>query len=133
MPTHNNPLARHCGGCIYLGRTLGECNYWWMEDKLRPCPPGKQCTVKNKGEKKAKNVRLSGSWSKQKGYELYLQGWSDKRIGLKLGATENAVRNYRRKNWGQTRGQRSTAATWDTEKAFQMYKAGATDREIYEA
>lgn len=39
---------RACKGCIYFGwvARFGCCNYIFMEDKRRPCPPGKGCTVK---------------------------------------------------------------------------------------
>lgn len=39
----------HCKGCIYLGCVgggMGCCNYIFIEGKRRPCPPGKECTVK---------------------------------------------------------------------------------------
>ena len=39
-----------CEGCIYLSMIgnsyLPCCNYIFMEDKRRPCPPGEGCTVK---------------------------------------------------------------------------------------
>ena len=39
---------RTCKGCIYFGVVgdYGCCNYIFMADKRRPCPPGKGCTVK---------------------------------------------------------------------------------------
>lgn len=39
----------YCKGCIYLGSlnsAIPWCKYVFMEDKLRPCPPGAGCTVK---------------------------------------------------------------------------------------
>lgn len=39
----------YCNGCIYKGLVQGHvpcCNYIFMEDKRRPCPPGEGCTVK---------------------------------------------------------------------------------------
>ncbi len=39
----------YCNGCIYKGLVNGNapcCNYIFMEDKRRPCPPGEGCTVK---------------------------------------------------------------------------------------
>lgn len=37
-----------CKGCVYLGRagSIGICNYIFMKGKPRPCPPSKDCTVK---------------------------------------------------------------------------------------
>lgn len=39
----------YCNGCVYKGIVQGHvpcCNYIFMEDKRRPCPPGAGCTVK---------------------------------------------------------------------------------------
>lgn len=39
----------HCRGCAYLGYAGGDlrcCCYIFIEDKRRPCPPGKDCTVR---------------------------------------------------------------------------------------
>ena len=39
----------YCNGCVYKGIVQGNvpcCNYIFMEDKMRPCPPGEGCTVK---------------------------------------------------------------------------------------
>ena len=47
---------KYCNGCIYKGvveNHLPCCNYIFMEDKRRPCPPGKGCTVKVEGNYKA--------------------------------------------------------------------------------
>lgn len=40
---------KYCEGCIYHGYAGGDwrcCDYIFIEDKRRPCPPGKDCTVK---------------------------------------------------------------------------------------
>lgn len=51
-----NVCDSYCKGCIYVGKvnhfTLC-CRYVFVEDKLRPCPPGKGCTVKVDGKHKA--------------------------------------------------------------------------------
>ena len=39
----------YCNGCVYKGIVQGHvpcCNYIFMEDKRRPCPPGEGCAVK---------------------------------------------------------------------------------------
>lgn len=39
----------YCKGCIYLGKVSQAymcCRYVFVEDKLRPCPAGTGCTVK---------------------------------------------------------------------------------------
>lgn len=38
-----------CHGCIYMSivsSSIPCCNYIFIEDKRRPCPPGAECTVK---------------------------------------------------------------------------------------
>lgn len=40
---------KHCKGCYYYRCMCSEiycCAYIFVEDKRRPCPPGKDCTVK---------------------------------------------------------------------------------------
>ena len=43
-----NVCDSYCKGCIYVGKSQGLpcCRYVFVEDKLRPCPPGTGCTVK---------------------------------------------------------------------------------------
>lgn len=39
----------HCKGCAYLGYAgsgMMCCDYIFKEERRRPCPPGKDCTVK---------------------------------------------------------------------------------------
>lgn len=41
--------SAYCNGCVYRGIVQGNvpcCNYIFMEDKRRPCPPGAGCTMK---------------------------------------------------------------------------------------
>lgn len=45
----------YCKGCIYQGYAGGEqrcCDYIFIEGKRRPCPPGKDCTVKTTERKR---------------------------------------------------------------------------------
>lgn len=44
----------YCNGCEYQGSFGGGwiyCNYFYIEDKLRPCPAGIGCTVKKVNSK----------------------------------------------------------------------------------
>ena len=44
-----NPNAKYCKGCWYWGGNSDSsdcCNYIFREGHKRPCPPGKDCTVK---------------------------------------------------------------------------------------
>lgn len=48
--TEKRIYYRACKGCIYYGLIgpYGCCNYIFIKDERRPCPPGKDCTVKQK-------------------------------------------------------------------------------------
>ena len=51
----NTAVDKHCLGCKYyytIVETLCYCSYIFQEDKRRPCPPGKYCTVKTKKRKR---------------------------------------------------------------------------------
>jgi hypothetical protein len=42
---------KNCRNCMYfsgVSEYACTCNYIFIEDKMRPCPPGKGCTVKKK-------------------------------------------------------------------------------------
>ena len=42
-----NPNAKYCEGCVYYeGGFTKMCSYIFIKGKSRPCPPGKDCTVK---------------------------------------------------------------------------------------
>lgn len=52
---------KYCKGCIYQGWAAQHscCDYIFIKDECRPCPPGKDCTVKQKkmkGKKVVDNV-----------------------------------------------------------------------------
>lgn len=49
-----NPNKKYCNGCIYWGGGYDGsecCNYIFIEDERRPCPAGKDCTVRVKGKR----------------------------------------------------------------------------------
>lgn len=56
--------SKPCKGCVYLGYIGGElgcCNYIFMKGHSRPCPPGKECTVKEKKSRvNAKDLTING-------------------------------------------------------------------------
>jgi hypothetical protein len=59
-----NPNAKYCEGCVYYqGEITKCCNYIFHKGKSRPCPPGKDCTVRieRKGyrEKKERSTDIS--------------------------------------------------------------------------
>ena len=55
---HGTPIinhnAKYCKDCVYWGGDYVNnacCNYIFCEGHSRPCPPGKDCTVKIKGKR----------------------------------------------------------------------------------
>ena len=49
-----NPNAKYCEGCVYFGgdyECTKCCNYIFVNGERRPCPPGKDCTVKIERER----------------------------------------------------------------------------------
>lgn len=46
-----------CKGCIYLSESVGCCDYIGHTDKRRPCPPGKDCTVKKVSKRSGKRTK----------------------------------------------------------------------------
>ena len=45
---------KHCKGCVFYCRLTGRsryCTYYLTTGQRRPCPPGKDCTVKVPKEK----------------------------------------------------------------------------------
>lgn len=50
-----------CAGCVYWAKTgSGEthyCSYLLRTDKMRPCPPGEGCTVKEPIKRKRRTKK----------------------------------------------------------------------------
>ena len=62
-PPVQNTNKKHCKGCYYwFGINAGCdcCNYIFVEGKRRPCPPGKDCTVKKPKKKGKKRLFMLG-------------------------------------------------------------------------
>lgn len=57
-----NPNSKYCKGCYYWGGGGGCncCNYIFIEDKRRPCPPGKGFTVRKVKRKSRHRYLHSG-------------------------------------------------------------------------
>ena len=55
-------IDKHCIGCHYyagISDDIYYCSYFVKEDKLRPCPPGKDCTVRiNRADYKPKEKKI---------------------------------------------------------------------------
>lgn len=66
-----NKCDKFCHDCVYMGVVesgyIPMCNYIFMEDKRRPCPPGEGCTVKKIGKyKKAVHRKMARAAQKEK-------------------------------------------------------------------
>lgn len=48
-------MQRNCQNCAYFGD--GTCNYWSIEDHMRPCPPGDACTVKQTSQQMRQELK----------------------------------------------------------------------------
>lgn len=49
QPVYKKGVDEECMGCFYYGTicdNLRYCSYILVENRRRPCPPGKGCTVK---------------------------------------------------------------------------------------
>ena len=87
--------SAYCKGCVYRGIVQGSlpcCNYIFMEDKRRPCPPGEGCTVKTtnreaqrKGAEERKQRKLE---QMKQSFQVFVE--QEKR-GQKTGKPQNKV------------------------------------------
>ena len=78
--------------CIYKGvvGTTPCCNYVFMTDHLRPCPPGSGCTVYDPGKKKKK-------FPEGRAMRLYEEGWTDAEIAADVGLAASTFGTWRRR------------------------------------
>lgn len=139
MGIEKNPLAKPCMGCAFLGRNLGNCDYWLLMDKLRPCKPGKDCTVKKKDApecvdgKSAEKRDCGGrrvTWDTEKAFQMYKDGATDREIYEALGIKKNTFVAYRKRQWGNANPEAST--NWDTKKGLALRKKGMSYKQIAE-
>lgn len=112
-------IDKHCVGCqYYTGITeyMYYCAYFVREDKRRPCPPGKDCTVridkdgyKPKPQKpkteKAHKPPENAFWCTYKGETKLLGEWA-KIIGISKGTLYHRIK----------------VMGWSVEKAFETPK-----------
>ena len=133
MGIEKNPLGKPCVGCFFLGRNLGNCDYWLIMDKLRPCPGGKDCTVKRKDPPPGMEDFVK--WDTGFAKRMYDRGASDAEIAKAVGAGIAELKAYRKRNWGAAnfKKEEGTRAKWDTEKGLALYKQGLPDAEIAKA
>lgn len=89
---------QYCAGCIYYGTSTLTCDYILLEDRRRPCPPGKGCTVKR--TKRRRRVRKP-KWDTELGRLLWLDGRKDGEIADEFGIPISTVTAYRKRHWEQ--------------------------------
>ena len=138
MGIEKNPLGKPCKGCFFLGKNLGNCDYWLIMDKLRPCNPGKECTVKRKDAPPEWIASGRAIWDTKLGKHLYDQGATDAEISKACRVSIAAVTSYRKRNWGKVNhkeGEKHGGVKlgWDAEKGLQLWLSGMSDAKIAEA
>lgn len=90
--------ASQCRGCFALG-SQSTCNYIFIMDRRRPCPPGAACMVKM--TRKEFNMRKA-NWDTVLGRQMWEEGKKDAEIADAFGIPTGTVTSYRLKHWDQT-------------------------------
>lgn len=93
-----------CRGCFALGH-LGDCNYIFIMEHRRPCPPGAQCTARM--TRKELTMRKA-SWDTELGRQMWAEGKKDTEIASALGIPTSTVTNYRLKHWAPAQKKTTT-------------------------
>lgn len=90
-----------CKGCKYAVCLSGLwcCDYLKFAGHRRPCPPGKDCTVRDDG--KQGRGHIDSDWAR----ELYDAGMLDNEIAAEFGVTAVAVFRWRQRNGLPANGQ----------------------------
>lgn len=111
-PQESNDYAyidKHCIGCHYyagIADSIYYCSYFIKEDKCRPCPPGKDCTVRiDRADYKTKEKKLMEKkpnerqpriqkneiWCTYKGEKKTLAEWA-KIVGINRATLYNRIK-----------------------------------------
>lgn len=80
-------IRRACKGCIYQAKGK-YCDYLETAGHRRPCPPGKDCTVKKTGDR-----RRTVDYSRVR--DLYREGKTDEEIAILAGCGMSSVAKWR--------------------------------------
>lgn len=102
-----------CRGCIHFGLcdNWGCCNYFFDTDMIRPCPPGRGCTVKK---------LASGQWPTEAEHKAELE----KVIQRAKWVATCAERREEKKHPVGRPKQTGRPAGWDTDFGFFLYSRG---------
>lgn len=140
-------MDKHCLGCYYYRggmHTVRCCMYWEIEDKLRGCPPGKDCTryTKKKPTKQelipASAKPRKSSWDRERGYKLFLQGKSAWEIAQECYCSKASV-NAEFAKWREKaeadgididKIRVKNVRKWNFEEGYQLYCEGWTSNEL---
>lgn len=96
---------RYCLECVYYHGTTCTCNYIFIEDRRRECPPGTGCDKRVTRSERRKLVNISLKPVKARKPQNEVRKHAGKPIGVKITAEENIRR-------------------------LDLYKSGLSDREI---
>ena len=83
--------------CIYLDKQIGCCNYYLETGNRRPCQPGKDCTVREAGQRRSywhNTKSRKPAWDVAKARQLRQDGWSWQRIGQEVGASADTIAHF---------------------------------------
>ena len=90
-----NEQNKRCKGCYFLG-LQDSCNYIFIMDRRRPCPPGEECREYCTG--KEMDMRKA-SWNTEEGKKMWQAGMSDAVIADYFRIPTGTVTSYRLKHW----------------------------------
>ena len=99
MTENTSVRSARCRGCFALG-SQGTCNYIFIMEHRRPCPPGAQCTARM--TRKELSMRKA-TWDTELGRKMWAEGKKDTEIASTLGIPTSTVTNYRLKHWAPAR------------------------------
>lgn len=110
----NAVCTKRCAGCFFQGRSTGTCDYVFIMNRRRPCPPGAECTEMVTEREMAMR---KASWDVNEGKKMYERGMSDAVIADYFRIPTGTVTSYRRKHWEKAAPVTGTAPKAEPPKA----------------
>lgn len=90
--------SERCRLCFFLGRSTGTCDYIFIIDERRPCPPGDLCTVRVTRKEMEKEMKKP-TWDTEAGRQMWEEGKNDAQIADEFRISAGTVASYRKKYW----------------------------------
>ena len=118
----NYEYCRSLGGCAYMSKTPS-CDYFLITGRRRPCPAGEGCTEHTAIKKPAEHPAEIDVAS---GLRIYRKGT------VKKSAASAVVKADKKEGKMEGTGKKR-GYTFDTEKAYELYRQGLTDSAIGKA